>query len=504
MLYVNCNFLGRIPKERESLKDCQDFLAAKGNCLAIADGSSQSFYPSIWAKLLVEHFCKSPNLDGENWQDWLFPIQEQWLAEVTRRVEIAKSKKNPVWITNQNRLNHREAATSTFVGLRLLEKKLKLSIVGDSCLFVWQKDKNKLETFILQSSQEFDDRPEYFGSFSKDNKFQPECFELDLNDFELKHTFFLVATDALAEWILKSWEQEKDIFPYLLGINSLPEFEDLMSKARNNPKLKLKNDDTTLISFQISAKKINIPDFLPQDFVEDFEQVEEIEKAEKEVDNFFDTKDVKSPSNDDFNNQQQARINQLIKKNRKISKFNKKATDFNKILGILLALSVILSISFFFQTLNLKGKIKSNESDITSLTNERARLVSKTRQNLKENDELTIFKGEDIIERSNRRRKVIINSLETKVEANIKSLEDDYYLQVKLQDEFYIKNPSPDEFQCKGNEIILKKGKSIYSNQELLEKGRLGVLVNDNKFTCKSVKNKPDILSILIEGYIKK
>ncbi|MEL6930267.1 MAG: hypothetical protein AAFO95_16750, partial [Cyanobacteria bacterium J06600_6] len=325
MLHINSIFLGRIPKDKENLNDCQDFLAAKANYLAIADGSSQSFYPTIWAKLLVRHFIDLPNLNEDNWQDWLAPIQEEWLSEVTSRVEIAKSKKKPVWITNQNRLLRREAATSTFVGLKLTGKKLYLSIVGDSCVFVWQKEKNRLEAFNRQSSQEFDDRPEYFGSYSKDNNFQPQFFEIELDNFELKNTFFLVATDALAEWVLKNWELGDEVFSYLLNIQSQGDFENKMSLARDSSQFKLKNDDTTLITFQISKNRINIPDYLPQDSVDDFEQVEE---AEQVVPDYF---GIKKDKNDYFNDQQrekdikhQEKINQLVNRNRKIAKSNQK------------------------------------------------------------------------------------------------------------------------------------------------------------------------------------
>ena len=95
MLNIECFFSGKIPKEQESDDDCQDQFLVKGNCLALADGASQSFYSSIWAKLLVENFCHNPDLNKDNWQSWLLSIQQDWLSLVKQRVEIAKSENKP-------------------------------------------------------------------------------------------------------------------------------------------------------------------------------------------------------------------------------------------------------------------------------------------------------------------------------------------------------------------------------------------------------------------------
>ncbi|MFM6268956.1 MAG: hypothetical protein ACKPFA_21015, partial [Dolichospermum sp.] len=99
-----------------------------------------SFYPSIWAELIVNHFCQNPNLTQNNWKQWLQPIQEKWLVEVEKRVMKARNENSRVWVTNQNRLNFHESATSTFIGVQFIEDKVKCSIVGDSCLFIVEGD----------------------------------------------------------------------------------------------------------------------------------------------------------------------------------------------------------------------------------------------------------------------------------------------------------------------------------------------------------------------------
>ena len=243
-------FSGRTPKESESITDCQDYFEineARG-CFAIADGASQSFYPAIWAKLLVQHFCENPEISASNWETWLEPIQAQWLAEVRSRVETSKSKGKPTWIEGYNGLNMRRSATSTFIGLRFNEDKIKACIVGDSCLFIFKN--KKLESHLLKRSKDFNDRPEYLASYPKDNHFQPNSPDIN---FEPSDNFYVIlATDALSEYILKCVEQEQAVFPSLLKISSQQQFEHFVKSARHQT-TRMKNDDVTLLILEYSS-----------------------------------------------------------------------------------------------------------------------------------------------------------------------------------------------------------------------------------------------------------
>lgn len=140
----------RTQKKDESISDCQDACCALGSCFAVADGASQSLYPNIWADGLVKHFCKNPGISQENWQDWLFPIQEEWLLNVSERIANARKSNKASWITSQNRFNSFEPATSTFIGLKFIEEEnqVDVCIVGDSCLFLLE-DGQLVKTFPL-------------------------------------------------------------------------------------------------------------------------------------------------------------------------------------------------------------------------------------------------------------------------------------------------------------------------------------------------------------------
>ena len=252
-------FSDRTHKEMETISGCQDnfsYNEAK-NCFAIADGATQSFYSSIWSKLLVDYFCENPQIDKNNWQEWLELIQQKWLEEVKAELEKAKSGNNFAWIEIYNGLERSKSATSTFIGLQFIENQAKISIVGDSCLFIFQGNQ-LIQTYLLKKSTNFNDRPGYFGSRSKNN----DDYEPEFLDIELKYKqhsdklYFVLATDALAEYIFKYTEQQRDILTTLLKINTEQEFENFVKSARHNGTIKMKNDDVTLMILEVSDGEI--------------------------------------------------------------------------------------------------------------------------------------------------------------------------------------------------------------------------------------------------------
>ena len=249
-------FSDRTHKEMETISGCQDnfsYNEAK-NCFAIADGATQSFYSSIWSKLLVDYFCENPQIDKNNWQEWLELIQQKWLEEVRAELEKAKSGNNFAWIEIYNGLERSKSATSTFIGLQFIENQAKISIVGDSCLFIFQGNQ-LIQTYLLKKSTNFNDRPGYFGSRSKNN----DDYEPEFLDIELKYKqhsdklYFVLATDALAEYIFKYTEQQRDILTTLLTIQ---EFENFVKSARQDDTIKMKNDDVTLMILEVSDGEI--------------------------------------------------------------------------------------------------------------------------------------------------------------------------------------------------------------------------------------------------------
>ena len=239
-----------IHKEGESLDDCQDACAQndeKGR-YAIADGVTRSFFPKEWATLLVEHFCESINLSSvkTDWKDWIGPIQQKWYEKIKEKV----SERNLFYLTNP--FNAKKSAASTFIGIEFNKDNdaWEAMIVGDSCLF--HKSDSGFESYLIENSADFTNYPEVFASFAKDNHSEPTFIHGNANPDDT----FILATDALAKWILEHKEVgELDAaLDKLKAVETDEKFYQFVHEARHDEALHLVNDDVTLML--ISVKEI--------------------------------------------------------------------------------------------------------------------------------------------------------------------------------------------------------------------------------------------------------
>lgn len=240
-------------KKAESLDDCQDAVKVneEDSRYAVADGATLSFFSKQWAELLVKRFCEMPNLslNAENWKQWLVPIQEAWYKQVEERVKV----RDQFYLTNS--FNTREPAVSTFVGLEVEQTKRewRAVVVGDSCLF--HKSESGFRSYLLEKSEDFTDRPEAFASFPEANPYDPEfiCGELQSGDV------FILATDALAKWILEHKESEnlEEVLHQLKQIENSEQFNQFVDQARDDEKIRLVNDDVALMLISVEEPEIS-------------------------------------------------------------------------------------------------------------------------------------------------------------------------------------------------------------------------------------------------------
>ena len=230
-------------KEAENLDACQDAIRVneEHSRFAIADGATRSFFPKQWAELLVEHFCAEPDmfLNEENWKEWLAPIQGEWYKQVEERVRA----RNLFYLTNS--FNTREPAVSTFVGLEVdkTKRKWQAIVVGDSCLF--HKSNSGFESYLIKNSKDFTSCPEAFASFAEWNQYDPEFINGEIQSGDM----FILATDALAKWILEHRETGnlEKILSQFREIENSDQFNLFVDQARNDENIRLVNDDIALM-----------------------------------------------------------------------------------------------------------------------------------------------------------------------------------------------------------------------------------------------------------------
>ena len=238
-------------KAAETPDDCQDALAMNEGTAryAVADGATRSLFPKQWAELLVNRFCQKNALSLEegNWQEWITPLQQDWLKQVTAIVQETKR------FISIDRLSKSESAAATFIGIEFDTDTpaWKAGIVGDSCLFQI-RNSQLVGSYPLKQSKAFDNHPEAFASFEKDNYAKPQIVRgtVELGDM------FILATDALAKWIIQHEEagQLGAALDRLTALTDDTEFARFVEEARDTEDIPLVNDDVTLLCISVAEE----------------------------------------------------------------------------------------------------------------------------------------------------------------------------------------------------------------------------------------------------------
>ena len=259
-----------LPKIGESSQNAQDRFASNSDVtlVALSDGAGSSLYPRKWAEILVESFCSTPGNPieaiQESYVDWLKPLQERWRQYYLEQLKMPNRK----WWAGGSQFKNRGSAT--FLGLWLSpdpgdgaadgtsdgaadadavsdaieERRWQAIAVGDSCLFKWEREADRLLAFPLARSSEFKRTAKCFESLPEHASFPPQLEEGFYQDGDC---FYLV-TDALAKWILQEREREGGEWKKLFELEISEEFATLVERLRE--KKEIENDDTTMVAIR--------------------------------------------------------------------------------------------------------------------------------------------------------------------------------------------------------------------------------------------------------------
>lgn len=235
-----------LPKIGEAQKTIQDRFESNPDrsLVALADGAGSSLYPGKWAEILVQSFCYSRE-DAvaklrQSYQEWLKPLQEEW-----RQYYLTKLRSpNRKWWEGGSQIKSHGSAT--FIGLRLHtldsieQRQWQAVAVGDSCLFKLESETQNLLAFPLKNSQAFKGTTQCFESLPEYSSFPPQ-FEEGAYD---ERDIFLLATDALAQWILTDYENQGHEWQKMFELEALEDFVSAIAHLRSHNLIK--NDDTTV------------------------------------------------------------------------------------------------------------------------------------------------------------------------------------------------------------------------------------------------------------------
>jgi serine/threonine protein phosphatase PrpC len=214
---------------------------------AIADGATQTSFSSLWARLLVKEAIKyMPS--KKRFEDITLAAQKYWKGEIDK-IELPWHAEEKVKLG--------AFSTLLWISIKRPESPLnpigtwKAIVIGDSNLFIIRDDKIYL-AFPLEKSQEFGNSPVLLCSIPSRNDQISEYIRFAEGNC-ISGDQFLLATDALAQYILKQSENGEKPWNDLtqLSKESNPQlsYETWIRLLRESGKIH--NDDTTLVNINL-------------------------------------------------------------------------------------------------------------------------------------------------------------------------------------------------------------------------------------------------------------
>lgn len=231
-----------MPHVGDLYSQCADRFAigTDKNCFAIADGVGESLFPYDWAELVCKDFIANPNLFCEDNK----LVRESQLIKAwnQKRDERTANLTETELFLFEMGLEKADFAACTFVGLSIDKKQWQSLALGDSYLFILDKNLEIIESVASQKGEEFSNFPEYFASQAEKNHGKTIKVCGDIN----KASYFVLLTDAISDWFIKV---DTDKRKELLAVSDMPSFHSLVNKERENGNMK--DDDTTAVIIEV-------------------------------------------------------------------------------------------------------------------------------------------------------------------------------------------------------------------------------------------------------------
>ena len=230
------------PKLGNSLEEYEDAWAHRqtrtpvGIRVAVADGATESSFSKLWAVLLAESYVRS-TVVGVEFFARLKPARHLWRRKLAGR---------PLpWFASEKA---EQGAFAAFLGIQIDAHKNHWTAlaIGDCCLMHVDDVGQRMRvvgTFPLQKSSQFTMSPYLIGSRSNGDSVNEriQISKGSLRDGDM----LLLATDAVAAWLLKQYEEGRPLWKWIYRRLSTPEsFAALVAYGRKNG---LRNDDLTLV-----------------------------------------------------------------------------------------------------------------------------------------------------------------------------------------------------------------------------------------------------------------
>ena len=234
---------GNLPEECEDSCYPQDNGICADNYykVAIADGATESFFSSIWAKIITRNFSNKKNQDLNS---YLTDCHNDWIK--WKRDYFLERKEKNIPIQWFEEYGIKKGAYSSMLGLIISKKEnlntYTISALGDSCFFHF-RDGYLLESFPIKKSDEFSNSPHLISSENPFDVVTIKKFQKIKRKYR-NGDLLILGTDAIAAWILKEIEECNSPTSRLDLIENNEAFISFIDELRDENNIR--NDDVTL------------------------------------------------------------------------------------------------------------------------------------------------------------------------------------------------------------------------------------------------------------------
>lgn len=231
--------------------------------VALSDGVTGAYRSKIYADLLTERFCKSGSDLLHNGE--LLEVGKDWVKAVLKEVVDTFPNSKEEMLKEEKRILRHRSASATIAALELYPDSWSTisTTVGDSVIFEIMRFEDEGTQIIRHTPdltwKEFTNRPVQLHSTDSlcPDGYIKRGFGHISSLILREPTYFLIASDALAQYILSpSYDLVSDRLDELLSIKSNLEFEQYCQKQRDAGTLH--DDDYTMCVLWVEADTFGI------------------------------------------------------------------------------------------------------------------------------------------------------------------------------------------------------------------------------------------------------
>ena len=221
-----------VPKKQTIPNEDQSLVKWDRKSAVVADGASVSFDSITWANVLCENYMKDQ------------VITKEWIDRSVKNYSLLHDRDTLSWM---KQAAYDRGSFATIFGMTLVPElsEIVVQAFGDTNgYFLFDGELGTV--FPILDQEDFNASPDLISTNANENMYltddmiKNKTSIISISEYDC--VVAVIATDALASWLMESTEEK---ISYLAGLKSEKDFQEFVELHRENHSLKL--DDTTLL-----------------------------------------------------------------------------------------------------------------------------------------------------------------------------------------------------------------------------------------------------------------